>query len=336
MSFSKLKGQSEIKKRLAAQFTATPAHAMMFTGPRGIGKHSFSRESAKALLCSNPSADGACDHCNNCTYFDAGTHPDFISVEAEAGKKNIRVEDIRSKIISDIVVCPQISKRKVFFIDCDYLNEEGQNALLKSLEEPPEHVAFVMSCTDPSIILPTVLSRTVMFKLTDYSNEEIVSALSELSVKNLNDDEKKFYAAFSGGIIGKALQLSCDDDFSESRDKLFDMMLKLPELNYTNLLKNYSFFEANKDVINEMLQIMLWVLGDLAVLLKQPEHQNIKNSDKMKQLKEFLKKHPYMTIDRIGKSTSAINSLGGVLKLNINFEMAVCNMLLKIKKEFTL
>ena len=89
MSFTRLIGQEAVKKRLAQEITGNPCHASVFTGVKGIGKHEFAHEYAKALLCSEPTSDGACGHCNNCRYIEAKTHPDFIILEPEKGSKGI-------------------------------------------------------------------------------------------------------------------------------------------------------------------------------------------------------------------------------------------------------
>ena len=314
-----------------------PYHAVLFTGEKGSGRHEFAREFAKALLCSSPDENGACGKCNNCTYFDAETHPDFIHI-FDPNKKAIKVEDVRNKVVSDIRIGSQISKRKVYLIEGDELNEAGQNALLKSLEEPPQNIIFILVCEEADSLLPTVLSRTVEFKLQNYNKDEIMEVLRK---KNKEDYSGKFREAdleftcdFASGSIGKAVELLGDEELPIMRNKMIDLVLNIGSEDYTSVLVDrYSYFMENADNIEELMLFILWILGDLSVLKKDKDNKYIKNSDRRNEFIKFLNANPSIDLNKISKASGHVNTVFKRLELNVNNLYVLTDLLLGLKKE---
>ncbi len=335
MAFRDFVGQKEIKTRLNTMFEGQPAQSFLITGAPGMGKHKVGEELAKALLCMHPTKDGACGHCNSCTYFDSKTHPDVKRIEAEKGKKSIKIADLRSEVIADTSIVSQISSRKVYIINADQLNEDSQNCLLKSLEEPPKGVAFILLCSDASKLLGTILSRVVEIRLSAYSSDEIKEII-RIEKPDFNDEDKlSFYASFSANTPGRALSLMDDDLFSEAREHIFDMVCSIPKMSYTDLIVDeYAYFEKNKDRIDELLLLMQWTLGDIGMLLASPTEGQIKNLDKKAELRSFITSNKEITLINISNSVNAINDFAKGLRVNVSFDGACSSMLLKIHKEF--
>lgn len=338
MSFNRLVGQNDIKIRLKREYLGTPSHAVLFTGSEGIGKHEFAREYAKALMCSAPTDSGACDKCNNCIYFDANTHPDFLSLEAEDDKKSIKVDEIRNRVVSDVKIAPQIAKRKIYLINADKLNEEGQNALLKSLEEPPENIIFVLMCEDSSRLLPTVCSRTNEYKLVSYTFDDIFSVISKINSaehdNKYSKDDLTFATNFSAGIIGRAINLLGDSSFKETREELINIVTNIDNIGYSEILsKRISYFEDNSDNVEDMLLMILWIIGDLCILIKDRQSTQIKNQDFRDKLVAFLDRRRNINLNNLGRVSSSITLLERRLNVNVNYTLAISDMLLTIKKE---
>ena len=338
MSFKRLAGQKDIKIRLRHEYMGDPHHAFLFTGAEGSGRHEFSREFSKALLCSSPNEDGACGNCDNCRYFDAGTHPDFICL-FDINGKNIKVEDVRSRIVSDIRIGSQISKRKVYLIEGGELNEAGQNALLKSLEEPPSDVIFIIICKDAQELLPTVLSRTVEYKLRNYEKDDIMSVLRKKNEEKFEgkfkEDELEFICEFSSGSIGKAVDLLGDEELPVMREKMLELITNIGKDSYTTILnERYSYFTENADNIRELMLFLLWILGDLAVLRKDRDSNLIKNSDRKDVLVGFLNDNPSVDLNRIYKASGHVNTVFKRIELNVNHLYVIGDLLLGLKKEF--
>lgn len=338
MSFLRVIGQSELKKRISLMISGQMPQSFLVSGAAGMGKHLVSEELAKTLICSSPNSNGACGSCNNCKYYDAGTHPDIKRIEATEGRKSIRIADLRDEVSGDIAINPQISARKVYIINADQLGNESQNLLLKSLEEPPRGVAFILMVSDSSRIIPTIMSRITELKLRTYSSEEIKNILSlqwsEEGKEPLSDEQSSFIASFSSGIPGRALALASDEGFSEERDRILDLVLSMPQASLTDLLYDeYTFWDKNRDRVEEMLLLLLWTLGDLATLLATPVKGMIKNIDKENELIGFLSRYKYVSYINIANASAAVTEFARGLKVNVNFESACCNMFLKIHKE---
>ena len=335
MSFAGLVGQHEFKTRVAQMIEGNLPQSFLITGADGIGKHVFARELAKTLICEHPTKEGSCGVCTCCKYFEAGTHPDFKLIEADEGRKNIRIADLRSSISSDIMINPQIAARKVYLINAQQLGNDSQNLLLKSLEEPPKGVAFILICSDSSRIIPTIMSRITELKLRSYTGDEIKTIVTSVDGgKELPQEKLDFIAGFSSGIPGRAITLITDEEFAESRDKVFDLVIRMPELTLTDILVDeFQYWDKNHGKIDELLLLLLWTLGDLSLLLATVDRSGIKNKDKEEVLIKFLKSHPGITLVNISAAAEAVTEFAKGLKVNVNFEAACCSMFLKIYKE---
>ncbi len=339
MSFDVIKGQQRIKERLGSMLTGDLPQSFLITGDKGCGKHLLAEELAGGILCESPTKNGRCGKCPCCIYFDAGTNPDIKRIEADKDRKNIRVEDLRREIISDIMIAPHVSHAKVYIINSDKLNIEGQNLLLKSLEEPVKGVYFILLSSEENI-LPTVMSRVVPVKMGNYSADDIIEILKEKGGKDLSDGRAAFLAEFSSGIPGKALELQNDSEFVEIRDEMIKILLDMPHLDLTDIMYDrYPVFEKNKDSIKEMLLLLLWTLGDLAALYsaktpEQLENVKLKNADMKGLLVDFCRRHRNITLKNIGSAADAVTEFSRGLTVNVSFESACCSMLLKIHKEF--
>ncbi len=337
MAFSSMIGQDDIKARLGAALVGHPGHAYAFTGPDGIGKTLLARLFAKALLCQRPSLDGACDRCDACHHFDNGVHPDFRSLELEKNDKTIKVDRVRKYVCGDVDLRPQFGNRKVYLIEADDLNEQGQNALLKTLEDSPQYCFFLLTVTSPGRLLPTILSRVSQLVLKRYSPDEIGRILSANGLDA--GSENVFLARFSGGLAGIAMDLHSNSWFSELRQETLDLISGIARQSRASLLTDgYQFFDKNRSHAPAILDIIGSLVRDLLVLWTSRSYGQLTNQDQQALLERLLPEQNNENRERARRHLTdayqAVLSARRGLDLNASFEGLVCNLLLNLRKEF--
>ena len=215
--FSDAVGQEAITRTLKNSIKNDKiGHAYLLTGTRGIGKTTIARVFAKAIRCLNLGSDGEpCLECTNCLSIDSGQSLDFIEID---GASNNSVDDIRD-LIENVQYLPTSGKYKVYLIDeVHMLSTPAFNALLKTLEEPPEHVVFVFATTDPQKLLGTVLSRCLRFDFKNASEEDLVLHLNNVA----GAEEIKFETQVIPQVIAKQASGSFRDALS-----LLDQVISL-------------------------------------------------------------------------------------------------------------
>jgi DNA polymerase-3 subunit gamma/tau len=188
-NFNTVVGQSHITTTLKNAIKNNQlAHAFLFCGPRGVGKTTCARILAKTINCTNPTPDGeACNTCNSCVSFDAGTSLNIHELDAAS---NNSVEDIRT-LVEQVRFAPQAGKYKVYIVDeVHMLSTSAFNAFLKTLEEPPSYAIFILATTEKHKILPTILSRCQIFDFKRITNNDTVEHLQEIVEKESIQAEK--------------------------------------------------------------------------------------------------------------------------------------------------
>jgi DNA polymerase-3 subunit delta' len=227
MRLTDVVGHQAVTGRLrGAVVEERPAPAYLFCGPPGIGKRTVADAFTLELLCATPTAEGACGTCPQCIRVIGGTHPDVHVVAREEDRRDIRTEQVR-ELTRWLVLRPLMARRKVALLDgAETLNEHGQNALLKTLEEPPGASVLLLIVGRASLLLPTVRSRCQQVRLDPLSDTDLHRFLEREGVP---PDEAALLVARSGGSPGRALTLR-DDPLGERRSLLLDRLARMPDL----------------------------------------------------------------------------------------------------------
>jgi DNA polymerase-3 subunit delta' len=297
------------------------SHAYIFEGPDGVGKRETARRFAAMLMCQ---ADAfPCGECKSCELFREESNPDFQEIIQK--DRSISVEEIRN-ILKGLVIKPLYSKYKVILInDADAMTIQAQNALLKSLEEPPPYMVFILTVQSSAAVAQTIRSRCqrILFKRLKYG--DIIEILES---KFGHKEGWDFIASYADGVAGTALELASSPHSLELREEVLSAVSQLITSEDTDLFKLYETFEKNSDRVDYVLHIVLLYFRDLLIYKETGDVSLLINSDK----KDMIIRSAELTFTNIVKCIQAVWDTSRSLNNNANFQLAIEVMLMKIQQ----
>ena len=298
------------------------SHAYILNGPDLSGKMMI----AEALLCEKQDPDG-CGECRSCRQSDDRNNPDIIYVKHDK-PNTISVDDIRTQLNNDIVIKPYSNQYKIYIVDeAEKMNQQAQNALLKTIEEPPAYAVIMLLTTNADSFLQTIRSRCITLNLKSVKNDVIKSYL--MTEKKIPDYQADVCAAFAQGVVGKAIKLASSDDFNELKESALSLIKRLDDIDL------YEMGEAIKQISDYKLQVQdyfdlitVWY-RDVLYMKATNDVNGLIFKDEVYDIKKQASKHSYHGIETI---IEALDKAKLRINANVNFDLVIELLLMTIKE----
>lgn len=298
-------------------------HTYIIEGEKGIGKKLMANTFAKTLQCENKGTE-PCNQCNSCVKYDTLNHPDVIYVNPTK-KTGFGVSDIREQINNTINIKPYQYPYKIYIVnEADTMTTQAQNALLKTIEEPPNYAIILLIAENSNKFLQTVLSRCVVLTLKAVTDKQIMYYLTDK--EGIDANQAKIYTAFSRGNIGKVKELLSSTEFARMRDFVSNLLEIIIRNDDYEILEIAKQFEEYKEMIDNVFDLLLTWLRDLLIVKHLKEDNFLIHKDKYKIL---LKQAQSLSYNRICQLIDNINETRINFKVNVNYQLSIETMLLK-------
>lgn len=323
-TFEEIRGNTPLVEQLRrSAASGRSSHAYLFLGGAGAGKRLIANTFAKALQCEGEKRP--CDSCKSCHAFNHGNHPDVIYFQPLKNGKTYTIEDVREQLLETVDLKPFQYEKKIYIIEkADTLNIQSQNALLKTLEEPPAHAVFLLLAERAEAFLPTILSRVVVMKIRPLSAETIADYLMQAGHLA---EESHILSAYAQGRIGQALELVEDEGFREMRQDILGKLEVLPSMREGDAYLLAKDLEGYKNDLRFLDIMELWY-RDLLTAKSLREEGYLIQRDKKDAIFRAAKEPAAL----LAKKAAAVRTARMRLAQNANFRLTMEVMLMDLKE----
>jgi len=323
--FQDIIGQDQIKEHMrSAISTGKVSHAYILNGEKSSGKEYIARVFAMALQCEKGGAE-PCQECHSCRQALSKNHPDIIYVTHEK-PNTISVDDIRSQVNNDVAVKPYSSAWKVYIIgEAEKMTVQAQNAILKTLEEPPEYVVILLLTANVDTLLPTVLSRCVVLNMKPVPDELVRNYLcTQLQIP---DYKAEVCVAFARGNIGRAKALAVSEDFENIKTEVLSLLKYIQDMELNEIIAAVKRVTEYKVEIRDYLDLCAIWYRDVLLFKATNDMDHLIFREEIQALRKAAGHSSYEGIERIIK---ALDIAKRRLDANVNFELVMELLLLTI------
>ena len=320
-------------------------NVLLFAGDEGIGKRTTAITFVRTLLCLNVSQEegeaNPCNTCLSCQKIDHGNHPDFTILTPPEAKSaggsipSIPIEEIRA-LQKRIVFEPTDGKQRVILIvPAEKMTAEAQNAMLKTLEEPPTYVVFILVCSKPSQMLPTIVSRCQKVSFSPLSLSQIESILMDR--KAVSTADARLLASLTGGKLGEALSLEVETARALEED-LNSLVKEETVSHYDTLFETAVRFSADAETLETALSYLSAYFRDLLVLHAVPDGALLDPSYLVFSWRrdELLAWSRRMNADEVGRFLADMAAIQQALARNINRQLVLETLLMKMRDKLVM
>lgn len=327
IGFRNIIGQEQIKEHFHnALYSKKISHAYIIHGEKLSGKEYIAKVFSMALQCEKAGTE-PCNECRSCKQTMSKNQPDIIYVTHEK-PNTISVEDIRAQVNNDVAIKPYSSNYKVYIInEADKMTVQAQNALLKTLEEPPGYAVILLLVSNMQALLPTILSRCVILNMKPVSDELVKKYLME--DLRIPDYKAEVCVAFARGNIGKAKSLASSEEFDNVKNEALALVKYVHDMELQEIIQAIRKINEYKLEISDYLDIMAIWYRDVLLFKATKDANHLVFREEIQTIRKAAARCSYEGIENIIHSLEKAKRR---LEANVNFELAMELLFLDIKE----
>lgn len=316
--FSDICGQEQIKEHLQnAMKMQKVSHAYIINGERSSGKEFIAKIFAATLQCEN-SNENPCGECHSCKQAETGNQPDIIFVSHEK-PNTIGVDDIREQINKDVAIKPYSSKYKIYIMnEGEKMTVQAQNAILKTLEEPPAYGVIIILTTSTDALLPTILSRCVVLNMRPVKDEQVKDFLVREMM--LPDYKADICVAFARGNIGRAKMLASSEEFDNIRNEALSLVKNIRGMELHEVMKAIKRINEYQMDVNDYLDVLSIWYRDVLLFKATNDVNHLIFKEEIQYIRKAANMSAYEGIEKI---LEALDRAKSRLRANVNFDLTM-------------
>ena len=325
-------GQEQLKEHLQNALKLNKvSHAYIINGERSSGKEFIAKIFAAALQCEHPDNSSGlmepCGECHSCKQMATGNQPDVIYVSHEK-PGTIGVEDIRGQINGNVAIKPYSSPRKIYIMnEGEKMTVQAQNALLKTLEEPPEYTVILILTTNVEALLPTILSRCVVLNMKPVKDIHVKRFLME--TMQVPDYKADICVAFARGNIGKARLLASSEEFDHVKEEAITLLKYINDMEISEIVTAIKKINEYKLDVNDYMDILAIWYRDVLLFKATNDANHLIFREEIQYIRKVADRSTYEGIEII---IAALDKAKNRLNANVNFDLTMELLLLTIKE----
>ena len=328
MKFQDVIGQGKITRHLQDAIRMQKvSHAYLMQGESGSGKKMLANIFAKTLQCEEQGIE-PCGKCKSCKQADSYNHPDICYVKHE--KATIGVDDIRVQLNNDILIKPYSSPYKIYIIeDAEKMTEQAQNAMLKTIEEPPKYAVIILLTVNAKLLLPTILSRCLLLNIRPVARKLVVTLLKEKH--GIAGYMAEIAADFADGVPGKAISYAQSSEFVSQKEDVLKVLRRLDYMPADELYKKVKDWAEKKQELPDIFSLMnLWFRDILVMKSTNGAGRFVFREEET----ELVRQAELLSYYHLQQCLEAMETIQQRISANVNLEVSLELLLYTIKDNY--